>query len=288
MVLAYDRLMNLRLSPKIQAYGASDTILYALGTGLGSEPTAPDHLQFVYEKNLVALPSMAHVLAMDDSWLLDPDSGIDLSKMLHGESGLTIHSPLPAAATVSSTLSVVDIVDRGPGKGALLYFMRDLSDQADGTLLATITGTFFLRGNGGFGGVAKPSPRGVALPDRSADQSLDLATLPQAALLYRLTGDMNPLHADPEVARRGGFDRPILHGSCTYGVACRSMVQLVCAGDSGRLRRLDVRFTAPVYPGETIRTEVWQEDVGLFVFRCTALERGVVILDHGLCDVRTD
>ncbi|MCP3730307.1 MaoC family dehydratase N-terminal domain-containing protein [Sphingomonas sp. MG17] len=285
-LLNADRLLNFDEAPTIEAYTETDTMLYGLSLGYGSDPLDERQLRYVFERDLVAVPTMAHTLAMDASWITDPASGIDLAKMLHAESGLTVHNPLPASGRVSSKLKIPEIIDKGEGRGALLYFARELSDAATGQHLATITSTFFLRGNGGFGGANRSASPPAAIPDRAADFSLPIATLPQSALLYRLTGDDNPLHADPELARKVGFDRPILHGSCTYGVACRALIHLVCGDDPHRLGRIDVRFTAPTYPGEALLTEVWNMGEGQFVFRCRVVERDIVVLNHGVAQLR--
>ena len=259
-----------------------DTILYALGLGLGADPLDENQLRFVYEDGLKALPSMVAVLAYPGFWLKNPESGIDWKQVLHGEQGLVVHRPLPAEGTVIGRTSITEIIDKGPGKGALLYSRRDVFDQASGELLCTVSGTTFCRGDGGFGGPKGPTPAPHAMPERAPDLDCELRTLPQAALIYRLSGDYNPLHADPAVARTAGFPRPILHGLCTYGVAGHALLKLVCDYDPVRLKRLDVRFTAPVFPGETLKTEVWREGKGLFSFRCRAVERDVVVLNNGL------
>ncbi|KWV48519.1 3-alpha,7-alpha,12-alpha-trihydroxy-5-beta-cholest-24-enoyl-CoA hydratase [Bradyrhizobium macuxiense] len=286
-MLAYDRLMTMEFQDKVQAYGTKDTILYAASVGLGADPLDRDQLKFVYEKNLCALPSMVHVLGMDGGWLSDPENGINLKLMLHGESGLRIYRPLPAAGSVTSRLKMLDIVDKGADKGALLLFKREVRETKSHEPIADVTGTFFLRGNGGFGGVSKSPPAPQAIPERPADASCEIKTSPQAALLYRLNGDSNPLHADPDIAVAAGFPRPILHGSCAYAVACHAVIKMACSYEPVRLRRFDLRFSAPVFPGETIRTEMWAEDNGLFAFRCLAVERCVVILNNGVAEVTT-
>lgn len=284
MTINYARLKSWPFPEIEHEIAPRDVILYALGVGLGADPMDKDQLHFVYEEGLRALPTLAVVLAYPGFWVKNPDSGIDWKQVLHGEQGLTLHRPLPASGTVIGRTSVTEILDKGPGKGALLYSRRDVFDKASGDLLCTVSGTTFCRADGGFGGPAGPAPAPHPVPDRAPDLSCDLSTLPQAALIYRLSGDYNPLHADPEVARAAGFARPILHGLCTYGVAGHALLKLICGYDPARLKRMDLRFTAPVYPGETIRTEVWRESEKRFSFRARVVERDIVVLNNGLAE----
>jgi len=265
-------------------YGVRDTMLYALGTGAGSDPTDEGELPFVYEDGLKALPSMAVVLGYPGFWLKEQNTGVDWTRLLHGEQAMTLHAPLPAAGTVIGRTRVTGLIDKGAGKGALLLSKRDVIDKASGTLLATLSSTTFLRGDGGFGGPSGPTPAPHKIPDRAPDASLDLPTLPQAALIYRLSGDYNPLHADPKVAAAAGFPRPILHGLCTYAVACRALLKLAAEGDPARLKSMGVRFSAPVFPGETIRTDIWRDGAEVS-FRCSVVERGIKVLDNGRAEI---
>ena len=266
------------------SYTAKDTILYALGVGCGADPIDRSELPFVYEDGLKALPTMAVVLGYPGFWLKDPNTGVDWRKVLHGEQGLLIHKPLPATSTVIGRTRVTEIIDKGPGKGALLLSERDVIDKASGDLLATLTSTTFIRGEGGFGGPSGPSPEPNPLPERAPDMAVELPTLPQAALIYRLSGDYNPLHADPDVAAGAGFPRPILHGLCTYAVAGRAILKACCDNDPARLTRLDLRFSAPVLPGETVRTEIWR-DGSQVSFRARVVERDIVVLNNGRATV---
>lgn len=263
-----------------QTYTARDTILYALGLGFGSRPTDPDHLQFTYEVGLKTLPTMAVVLAHPGFWAANPDLGIDWTRMLQGGQGLTVHRPLPVKGEVVGRGRIAKVVDRGPGKGALLYYERDVIEAATGELLATVRQTLLCRGNGGFGGprVATPSPH--AMPKRAPDLVAETKTLPQQALIYRLSGDINPLHVDPHVARKAGFDAPILHGLATYGLAAAAMFEHVCGFDAERFGSFDARFTAPVFPGETIRTEIWVDDA-VVSLRAKSVERDKLVIDNG-------
>ena len=263
-----------------QTYSARETMLYALGLGVGSDPTDPGQLRFVYEKGLQALPTMGVVLAHPGFWAGDPALGIDWVRMLHVGQGLTVHRPIPVEGKMIGRQRIANVIDRGVAKGALLYYERDIFDVASGDQVATVRQTLLCRGNGGFGGVAREAPVPHPLPDRPADHVVDHRTLPQAALIYRLAGDMNPLHADPAVAAKAGFPRPILHGLATYGIGGLAALDLGCGGHRARFRSFDTRFTAPVFPGETIRTELWIDD-DVVSLRATAVERGAIVLDNG-------
>lgn len=266
-------------------YAARDTMLYALGLGCGADPIDESQLRFVYEGQLQALPSMAVVLGYPGFWIGDPSTGADWKKVLHGEQGFTIFKPLPASGTVVGRSRVTDLFDKGKDKGAVLVSERDVVDKATGDLLCRLTSTTMLRGDGGFGGPSGPLPAPHGLPDRTPDQTLAITTLPQAALIYRLSGDYNPLHADPAVARSGGFERPILHGLCTFGVVCRALLEMACGNDPAKLRSMQVRFSSPVYPGETIVTELWNEPDGVVSFRARVRERDLVVINNGRAEI---
>ena len=285
VALDYTLMKNWQIEQASQHYTRKDVILYALGLGAAvSNPVAADDLQYVYEHGLKALPTYATLLAGSGDWLADPKLAIDLNKVLHGEQFLTIHQPLPAEGVVTGQERVQEIYDKGADKGAVLYMTRELRDQA-GTLLATSGWSVFMRGNGGFGGTATGQPAPRALPaDREPDASIDLVTRPEQAVLYRMSGDSNPLHIDPEVSASAGFAQPILHGMCTYGIAGRAVLKLCCDNDAARLRQLNVRFASPVYPGETLRTELWNLEPGRAAFRVRVLERDLVVLNNGYAE----
>jgi acyl dehydratase len=280
MPIDRDKLLAWPFEEVEQRYEERDTILYALGIGLGAEPTDPRQLRFVYEQGLQALPSMGVILGYPGFWLRDARSGADWRRLVHGEQSIEILKPLPPAGTVLGMTRVRDVIDKGPDRGALVFTEREVRDKASGELLCRLASTTFLRGDGGFGGPAGPVPAPHPIPDRPAEESCELATLPQAALIYRLSGDRNPLHADPAVAEKGGFPRPILHGLCTFGVAGHALLRTVCDYKPERLRNLQGRFTAPVFPGETIVTEIWRDGASVS-FRASVKERGKVVLDHG-------
>jgi acyl dehydratase len=266
-------------------YTARDTMLYALGLGCGADPLDENQLRFVYEGRLQALPSMAVVLGYPGFWIGDPATGADWKKVLHGEQVIEIFKPLPAAATVIGKSRVTGLFDKGKDKGAVLVSERDVVDKSTGDVLCRLTSTTMLRGDGGFGGPSGPLPAPHPLPDRASDLTVSIDTLPQAALIYRLSGDYNPLHADPAVARSGGFEKPILHGLCTFGVVCRALLDAVCGNDPSKLRKMQVRFSAPVFPGETIVTEFWKEPGGVVSFRAEVKQRDLVVINNGRAEV---
>ena len=280
MAIDYDKLMNWPFEEEVQSYSKRDTILYALGLGLSMDPLDEAQLRFTYEEDLLALPSMAVVLASPGMWVRDPETGVDWVRVLHGEQGLEIHKALPAEATVTATTRITEIIDKGADKGALILQERTVTDQATGEALATLTSTTFGRGDGGFGGPREGGRPVHQLPEREPDETCDLATLPQAALIYRLSGDYNPLHADPEVARSANFEAPILHGLCTLGVASHAILRTQCGYDPARFKSLSLRFSAPVYPGETLKVEIWR-DGDTASFRATSLQRDKVVLNNG-------
>lgn len=277
-----DRLLAQPPRETVAAHGPRDVILYALGVGVGIEgPTQPETLRFAYEKELAVLPTMGTVLAWPGFWMKDPKYGIDWKRVLHAEESLEVPGPLPTEGEVRGVLRMEEVYDKGADKGALLLTRRDLFDAGSGHLLATERRTLFLRGDGGRGGKTSQPPAPHAVPDRAADVCVSLPTRPDQALLYRLNGDPNPLHIDPDVAVAGGFRMPILHGLCTYGVAGRALLQSICSNDAARFRRMDCRFSAAVEPGDTLATEIWHEGPGRAAFRTRAEERDVVVLNNG-------
>jgi acyl dehydratase len=280
MPIDYEALKAFDIPEVRQRVSANDVMLYALSVGLGQDSVDAAQLDYVTEKRLRAMPAMANVLGYAGFWLADPRTGVDAVKLVHGEQSMTIHATLPTEGMVIGKTRVTEIIDKGLGKGALLYSSRNIHD-AGGKLLATIDGTTFLRADGGFGGPSGPVKAPHPLPDRAPDAVLDLATRPEQALLYRLNGDMNPLHSDPELAARAGFPRPILHGLCTFGVIAHALLKSLCAYDAERFGRMDLRFTAPVFPGETIRTEIFHEPGGA-AFRARVVERDVIVANNGM------
>lgn len=260
-------------------YDPRDAIVYALGVGAGLSANI-DELRFFYERELQVLPTMALVLGTPGFWPMDPASGLDWQKILHGEQRLTLHRALDPAGTLTGETRVTDIADKGPGKPALVRAVKQLRTPG-GTLVAEATETWVVRGAGGFGGARElPGEALPPVPDRAPDYTLALPTALTQAASYRLSGDRNPLHIDPATAARAGFDRPILHGLATLAVAARAVIHAACGGDAARLGSIAARFSAPVYPGETIATEIWEGES--LHFRVTVVERGVTVIDNGV------
>ena len=257
-----------------QGWTQRDTILYALGVG-------SQDLDFVFEERLKALPTMAVVLGYPGFMWRDPAMGADWTKILHGEQSIIIHKPLPSEGTFIGENRITHLFDKGAGKGAIALVKRSIKGK-DGTHYADTVATTFLRGDGGFGGTSVGAPVPHPVPeDRAADLSVTLPIAHNAALLYRLLGDLNPLHIDPDVAKAGGFDRPILHGLATYGVVGRALISALMGNDPARLRRMDARFSKPVFPGETIRADIWREGSGKAAFQAFSVERDVMVLNNG-------
>jgi acyl dehydratase len=278
-----DRVASLRLPPIEQSYTARDTMLYALGLGYGSDPLSATQLPFVCEADsepLRVVPSMCLVLAHPGFWVGDPTLGIDWRKLLHGEQSFEIHRPLSSAGRVRGEYEIVAIDDKGPDKGAVVHQVKTIFDAADGARLASCRSVLFLRGDGGCGSVGEPPPAAAPLPERAPDRSCTLATSPQSALLYRLSGDYNPIHADPGTAAKAGFARPILHGLCTLGMAVRAAADELAEGRAERVRAVSARFVKPVYPGETLRVDLFVNGNDVR-FRVSVVERDVLVLDRG-------
>ena len=255
-------------------------MLYALGVGFGTQPGHPGHLRYVYEDGLEVLPMMANVAAYPGFWLKDPATGVDWKRVLHGEQAFTIHRPIPHGVKLLGKSRIVGLDDKGESFGAFMFTRRDVVVEATGEAVCSLEADHAAaRRRGLRRNDARPLPV-HRLPKHAPDLHHDLAVAPQAALVYRLSGDRNPLHADPAVARAAGFERPILHGMCTMGYAGHSVMAAVCGYDGARIRSMQIRFTAPAYPGETLRTEMWTDGGGVS-FRTRALERDVLVLGNG-------
>jgi acyl dehydratase len=271
-------------------------MLYALSLGLGNDPMNASALPFVFEGapgGLRALPSQAVVLGYPGFWAREADTGIDWVRLLHGEQRLRLHRPLPAEADVVGHNRITHLTDKGAGKGAIMVTERTL-ETTQGDLLATVQQVSFLRGDGGFSQADGGQPSDEPLPalrptpeDRPPDFVDTQPTRPEAALLYRLMGDFNPLHADPAVAQVAGFERPILHGLASYGLVAHALLRQCAGGDSSRLRAFDIRFAAPVFPGETLITEIWRDPVqsNQYQLRASVQERDKVVLSHGWAEI---
>lgn len=284
MALDYEKLMATKVTDLPLKYADAEAILYALSIGMGDDPLDLKELPYVYEQGepFRTVPTLATVLVPD---IFPPGLGWDFNQVLHSEQRMQLFRPLPPGADLLINKRVVDAFDWGPRKGALILFEAEGRLASDDTVLFNLGCTVMARGDGGFGGPVGKGPRPHRAPRREPDLSCDIATRKDQALLFRLTGDRNPLHADPAKAAKAGFEVPILHGMCTYGIACRSILRTICDYDYTLIEGFDARFTAPVLPGDTITTDMWQ-DGNIVSFRCHVKERDTIVLRNGKCTLK--
>ena len=281
MALDAERLLAYEVPEVRQLYTAHQSAFYSLSVGMGRDPLDESRLPFVdpnYGDAQRVLPSMALVLGYPGFWLVRPDTTVDPTRILHGMQTVEWHRTLPPAGEVVGKTRVLRVVDRGSGKHAMVVSERRIVDAITDALYATLTQVHVLRGQGGFGGDPGPLPSPHFLPDDTPDWQVDVETRPEQALLYRLNGDLFALHADPAMARKSGLPGPILHGMCVAGMTTQAMMRLVANDDPSRLRSIEMRFSAPIFPGETIRVEAWQDGS----FRARSVQRDDVVLDNGL------
>ena len=261
------------------SYDAQACMRYALSIGIGMQPTDALELAFVFERGLLAFPTMPSVLGWPGR-LTDPAYGIDHRMVVASDLDVELLRPLQTAEQLTTRPRVAHVIDRGAGEAAIIGFERTLR-TADGTAVAIVRNHIIARGQGGFGGSPEGLERPHALPDLPPDRNCDLRTPPNLALLFRLHGDTNPIHVDPVLASKAGFPAPLLHGAASFGVAAYALVRTVLGGDPRRFRRLRARFGKPFFPGETLRTEMWLRGDEVS-FRCLSVERGDVTLANGL------
>ena len=280
MVLKYDELMQAGSKNVAASYGDRETMLYALGIGFMRDPLNKDELPFVYENGLKTVPTMATVIGWASAGLV-LRLGLNYMLVVHGEQRLKLHKALPQAADVVFDERVAGAYDKGD-KGALILIEREVREKESGDRLCTLGMTIFARGDGNFGGPKEGAPEPHVLPTRAPDLVHEADTRQDQAFIYALSGDRNPLHRDPAFAKMAGFPRPILHGLCSYGTACRSVISTVCQYDPTKITEFNVRFSAPVFPGETIVTEMWV-DGNVVSYRSKLKERDVVVLNNGKC-----
>ncbi len=275
--------LGARLGEGSYSWTKDQVILYHLGVGAGVPATDPGELEYTYEKNLKVLPSFGVIPVFGALGGLGSAPGLvfNFAMLLHGEQDIQIHQPIPTEATVTSSGEIAELWDKG--KAALVVLEVKTRDEANKPLF-TNRFSLFLRGEGGFGGESGPKA-GNLPPERTPDGVLESKTLPQQALIYRLSGDKNPLHADPEFAKMGGFDTPIIHGLCSYGVVCKAVVDGVLGGDVTKVARYQVRFAGVGYPGETYLTSYWKEGDKILI-QSKSKERDAVIISNAAITIR--
>jgi acyl dehydratase len=281
MPIKYEEVMALKNFGQKYAWTDREVMLYAVGIGMGADPMDEKELAFVNEagfekRELKVVPTFASVAA----WGAAPGH-IDTNRLMvvDGERDITFHKPLPTAAHITADADVVGMFEKGKDKGAVIIRRTVLRDEA-GDKLATLIASQFARGDGGFGGPSEGQPEPHKVPSRAPDRSVDIATAPGQALVYRLCGDRNPLHSDPEFAKRAGFPRPILHGMCTYGLTCRGVLQTYADYDASAFKQHVARFSAPVYPGETVTMDMWK-DGNVVSFEAKVKSRNVTVIKNG-------
>jgi acyl dehydratase len=276
MPLNHD-IVGVASEPAERSWHLSDVLLYALAVGAG-QPDPIAELQFTTDNSIgvtpMVLPTFANLLGRGGRGRSLGE--FNPAALVHAEQAFTVNRPLPVEGTARTVSRVVGIYDKG--NAALVVTESTAADASSGTVLATTRGSVFIRGEGGFGGDRGPSSSDWDMPTRSPDILVKYQTRPEQALLYRLTGDRNPLHSDPKFAARGGFERPILHGMCTYGYTGRALLHAVCGSDPARFRAMEGRFTRPVMPGDELTIHIWV-DSGTAYFRTTSND--VVVIDRG-------
>lgn len=277
-MIRYPEILSRVSSPQTFSWTNRDAILYALCLGFGDNPTDAQALRFLYEKDLQVVPTFPSVLA----WVAAPtftELGIDPLGALHGEQTIELHRPIPIPADIRVQGTVLHVCDKGPGRGAVVTTQHEIRDAAN-ALIAVLTTTCFARNEGGCGATSEASSRPHPIPTRAPDLSIDFPTRSDLALLYRLTGDRNPIHADPDVARSAGFALPLLHGLCTFGIACRAVLQSYADYVPFNIMLHSARFSAPVYPGETLTVDLWR-DLDIVSFQVRVRNRNVTVVTNG-------
>ncbi|WP_342723833.1 MaoC/PaaZ C-terminal domain-containing protein [Bradyrhizobium sp. B097] len=281
MPIDYPAVLNLKTEATPYSWSDREVMFYALGIGMGSDPLNERELQFVNDASAIPRPlRVVPTFASVCVWGASPGA-IDLSRImvLDGERDIIFYKPIPVTASVTADARVRGVYDKGKEKGAIIQNEVDVRD-GNGHKIVTILSSTFARGDGGFGGPSEGMPEPHQVPRRAPDRSVDIPTRPDQALIYRLLGDRNPLHSDPEFARLAGFQRPILHGMCTYGFTCRAVLQTYADYDASAFRRHRARFSAPVFPGETITVNLWKEGNSIS-FEAHIQERQVTVAKNG-------
>lgn len=288
MTIRYPDILDYAFPRGEQSYGPRDCILYALGTGFGRDPMDPDLLRHVFEKDLRVSPTFATTLGENTEWSRDPRLGLTTSGLLHGEEHLVLHRPLPVSGDIRSDTRFGEVFDLGPDRGALLVMERRI-ETAQGQLVAELRRIEFARADGGFGG-PPPGQGRIKLaalphrPDREPDRQVVLDIDPAIPLIYRLSGDLEAIHVDPDAARKAGFPRPILHGLSTFGFCCQAVL-LAADFDGARLTRIGARFTAPVYGGDRLAVRLWIEGQQI-LFEASVPDRHTTVIRGGYANLR--
>jgi acyl dehydratase len=276
MPLNLDYLSHLRFDPVETTLTDRDAMLYALSIGLGRNPEDSHDLRYVYERDLKVFPTMPLVVGHPGNWTNDPRTGVTRAMVVHGGQRLTTHCELPLGVPVTTTNKITGIFDKGE-RGAVVIIERESFDKGSGTLIARSESSVFCRADGGFGGPGGPAYEFQPIPDCCAQTQLEVSTPDNAALLYRLNQDRNPLHADPEIAHKAGFPRPVLHGLCTLGMAAVAIAKVF---PNRTLRSIEARFSKPIFPGELMTIDLWVVDNEM-AFRTRVAARNVAVLDRG-------
>lgn len=290
-MLDYEAVKGFAFRNDPSSYGSKDAIFYALALGYGEDPLDERQLRYVTESDQCVAPTMPVVFCHPGFWIKEPQLGLDWRKFVHMSQRLKLEGPLANSGTIVSNTYNAVVADRGEGRGAIIVQRREMSDATSGQMVAVIESTYLARGDGGFSaadGRSDPLPEASETPAAQGAPAilLDLPILPQAALLYRLSGDLNPLHSSPAAAAAAGFERPILHGLCTYGVAARAVLASFCDYDGARLKEIYARFSAPVFPGETIRFEMRQGEDGTVHLEASVPARNMMVLKDGLAIIK--
>jgi len=269
--------LNQPIEPSYRTYDWKDVVLYALGVGAGF-----DELDYCYEKNLKVLPTFAMPAIMDFFWKVGANAHVNIPGVLHGEQQLILHQPLPTSGKLVTTGKITHYYDKGQDKGALIIAKSDTMNESGAHFFTSII-TIFSRLDGGFGGEKSPK-KTLFVPDRAPDVTIKALPGKDQPLLYRLSGDTFQLHADPEFAALAGFKSPILHGLCTLGYACRALIGVFCPMAPEKVKRIDCRFSKPLYPGVSIETRIWKNGRGSALWKTINAQSEEIVIDQGIFD----